>query len=145
MSPTEKSTIEWQCQQLALKFIAHSDRQEWEAMCELLTEDASFARPTDPDNPIEGRANIRSAFESRPADRITRHICTNIIVTAISPTRARGALYALLYTGSEANRGGAGIVADERQLVGEFEDDYVLADAGWRIASRRGRIVFSTA
>ena len=144
MTLTERSAIEWQCQQLVLKFIAHGDRQEWVAMCELLTEDASFARPTDPDRPIEGRANIRLAFESRPTDRITRHICTNIIVAAISPTRATGTQYALLFTGNAANSGAAGVVAYQRQLVGEFEDDYVLTDGGWRIASRKGRVIFST-
>ncbi|MDH4108731.1 MAG: nuclear transport factor 2 family protein [Gammaproteobacteria bacterium] len=144
MTPAEKSVIEWQCRQLALQFIAHSDRQEWAAMCALLTDDAVFARPTDPDRPIRGRAAIQSAFEARPAGRITRHVCANHIVTALSPSRASGSLYALLYTGDPSNRGPLGIIAEERQLVGEFDDDYVLTDEGWRIESRRGRIIFST-
>lgn len=143
MSPEEKSAIEWQCAQLALRFIAHGDRQEWRAMCALLTEDASFARPTDPDSPINGRAAIRKAFESRPADRITRHLCTNQVVTALSPTKARGSLYALLFTGDEAKVAQFGVSADACRLVGEFEDEYVLTDDGWRIAKRTGRIVFT--
>jgi len=53
-------------------------------------------------------------------------------------------MYALLFTGATENRGEMGIIADDRQLVGEFEDDYVLTDDGWRIDSRRGRIIFST-
>lgn len=144
MKPEQKSAIEWECRQLALRFTAHSDRQEWSEMCSLLTEGASFARPTDPDNPIEGRAAIQAAYEGRPADRITRHICSNLIITAESLSRASGTMYALLYAGSTANTGDLGVIADDRQLVGEFADDYVLTENGWRIDSRRGCIIFST-
>lgn len=35
-------------------------------------------------------------------------------------------------------------VADEKQLVGEFRDEYARTDDGWRIAKRKGKIVFST-
>lgn len=112
-------------------------------MCELLTEDASFARPTDPDNPILGRDAIRQAFESRPADRITRHLCTNVVITVETPEEARGSLYALLYTGQAGQGAEVGLAADPRQLVGEFEDRYRLTEDGWRIAARTGRIVFS--
>jgi hypothetical protein len=144
MTPEQKGAIEWECRQLALRFTAHNDRQEWHEMCSLLTEDATFARPTDPDNPLKGRAAIQAAYEARATDRITRHICTNMIITAMSPSRASGTMYALLYAGAAKNIGDLGIVADDRQLVGEFEDDYVLTNDGWRIDSRRGRIIFST-
>ena len=144
ISPEQKNAIELECRQLALRFVVHNDRQEWSKMCSLLTENATFARPTDPDNPIKGRAVIEAAFEARPTDRITRHICTNMIITAVSPSQASGTMYALLYTGATENRGEMGIIADDRQLVGEFEDDYVLTEDGWRIDSRRGRIIFST-
>lgn len=144
MTPEEKTAIEWECGQLSLRFMALNDRQEWAAMCALLTEDATFARPTDPDNPVSGRAEIQAAFEARPAGRITRHLCTNMIVTAESPTKASGAMYALLYTGAADRRGEQGVIADRKQLVGEFYDDYMRTDEGWRIARRRGKIIFST-
>jgi hypothetical protein len=144
MTPEAKIIIESECRQLALQFVALGDQQNWSGMCALLTDDATFARPTDPDHPIVGRAEILAAFESRPAGKITRHICTNMIVTVLSPSRASGSMYALLYTGDRENRGDLGVIADERQLVGEFEDDYVRTEEGWRIAGRRGRIIFST-
>lgn len=143
MTAEERTAIEWQCQQLALRFIGHNDRQEWSSMCELLTADATFARPTDPDNPIRGREAIRSAFEARPADKITRHLCTNIVVTAASTTEASGRLYALLFTGDSADTAAHGLCANARQLVGEFDDLYRRTEDGWRIARRAGRIVFS--
>ncbi len=144
MTPEQKSAIEWECGQLSLRFMAHNDQREWSKMCALLTENATFARPTDPDHPICGRAAILAAFEARPADRITRHICTNMIITAVSPSQASGTMYALLFTGAIDNRGDLGIIADERQLIGEFEDDYIRTEDGWRIGNRRGRIIFST-
>lgn len=144
MTPEEKSAIEWECGQLSLRFMALNDRQDWAGMCALLTEDATFARPTDPDNPVSGRAKIQAAFEARPAGRITRHICTNMIVTAESPTKASGTMYALLYAGAADNRGELGIIADGKQLVGEFYDDYVRTGEGWRIAGRSGKIIFAT-
>lgn len=144
MTPVERQMIEWECRQLALRFTALSDRQEWQAACALLTEDAIFARPTDPDNPLVGRTAIQAAFEARPSTRITRHICTNLVTTARSETQVFGQLYALLYTGDKNDDGDAVMVADDKQLIGEFEDDYVRTEHGWRIAKRVGRIIFST-
>ncbi len=144
MTPAERQLIEWECRQLALQFTAHCDRQEWRKACALLTEDAVFARPTDPETPLAGRAAILAAFEARPTVRITRHICTNMIVTAFSETEARGHLYALLYTGESSGDDAGVTIADERQLVGEFQDDYVRTEEGWRIAKRVGKIVLAT-
>jgi len=144
VSPDERTVIESECRQLALRFMALNDQKKWGDMCSLLTDDASFARPTDPDNPIIGRAEIQAAFEARPAGKITRHICTNMIITVQSPSQASGTMYALLYTGAADNQGDLGVIADERQLLGEFYDDYVRTDEGWRIAKRSGKIIFST-
>ena len=144
MTPAERQIIEWECRQLALRFTAMSDRQEWQAACALLTEDAVFARPTDPDNPLVGREQIQAAFEARPAERVTRHICTNLVMTARSEMQVSGHLYALLYTGDRSDDETGIIVADDKQLVGEFEDDYVRTEHGWRIAKRVGKLIFST-
>ena len=144
MERQEEAIIESECRQLALRFIALNDQQNWAGMCALLTEDASFARPTDPDNPIIGRAEIQAAFEARPAGKTTRHICTNMIITVHSPSKASGTMYALLYTGADDARGDLGIIADDRQLLGEFYDDYVRTEQGWCIANRSGRIIYST-
>lgn len=144
MTPAERQLVEWECRQLALRFTAHCDRQEWREACALLTGDVIFARPTDPENPLVGKAAILTAFEARPSVRITRHICTNMIVTALSETEAKGHLYALLYTGEPSDDGGGVTIADERQLVGEFQDDYLRTEEGWRIAKRVGKIVLAT-
>lgn len=144
MTPAERQIIEWECRQLALRFTALSDRQQWREACALLTDDAVFARPTDPENPLVGRDAILAAFESRPAGRVTRHICSNLVMTARSEMQVSGHLYALLYTGDRSDDDSTIIVANDKQLVGEFEDEYVRTEHGWRIAKRVGKLVFST-
>ena len=143
MTPEQKKFIEWECRRLALRFTWLSDHQDWAGACRLLTDNAEFARPTDPGNPLVGRQAIQGAFEARPAERITRHICTNVLIEVTSDSTATGSLYALLYTGNVADRAEP-IVADARQPVGEFNDEYVRIESGWRIAARRGKIIFST-
>ena len=85
-----------------------------------------------------------AAFETRPAERITRHICTNLIMTARSEMQVSGHLYALLYTGDRGDEHTGIIVANDKQLIGEFEDDYVRTEHGWRIAKRVGKLILST-
>jgi hypothetical protein len=64
-------------------------------------------------------------------------------VTVESADRARGLTYAVVYSATAGRPPEAhfGIKADPRQLIGEFEDEYVRTEEGWRIASRRARFV----
>ena len=73
---------------------------------------------------------ILAAFQARPP-RTTRHICSNIVITVESATRARGSSAMLLFT-----------AADTPPLVGGFDDAFVLTSDGWRFAERRGSLAF---
>ena len=130
---------------MVIRFANLNDAMQYKKLVNLFTDDASFARPTEPDNFISGKANILAAFEARPGDRITRHIVSNVLIDVISETRARGCCYAVLYTGSADNHAEKfGIQANASQYIGEFYDDFVLTDEGWKIARRSGKIVFTT-
>jgi len=37
-----------------------------------------------------------------------------------------------------------GYKADARQLIGEFDDEFVKTPEGWRFSSRRGRVILHT-
>jgi ketosteroid isomerase-like protein len=56
----------------------------------LFADDATYARPTDPNTVMSGRETIRKAFESRPGGRVTRHTCSNVRITVESAERATG-------------------------------------------------------
>jgi hypothetical protein len=133
--------IERACERLVLDFAYFSDRQEYEALASLFTPGGTMIRPNG--DALSGRAAILAAYRSRPGGRITRHICTNIRITAEAPDRAAGLTYAIVYSAKTGQTPDAhfGIPAEPRQLVGEFEDEFALTPEGWRIATRRARFV----
>jgi uncharacterized protein (TIGR02246 family) len=137
-------SIERACERLVLDFAYFSDKQDYEALAALFTPDGTMARPSG--DPLVGRAAIMKSYQSRPAGRISRHVCTNIRITVESQDRAHGLTYAVVYSANANDPPEAhfGPKADPRQLVGEFEDEFVRTDEGWRIGIRRARFVMHT-
>lgn len=145
MNATEKHIIETACTKLVNQYYTYSDLHDFEAVCSLLTGDASFARPTEPDNVITGRDNILAAFNSRPKDRITRHIVSNVVIDVIDGSNAKGRFYVTLFMAPiDAEPAKFGVKANPSQLVGDFQVDFALAEEGWRISLTTGKVVLST-
>ena len=114
-------------------------------MCGLFAEQAAFARPTDPNNFTTGAQNILAAFKSRPKDRITRHIISNVLIDVLDEKTAKGVCYATLFMApSEAEPVRFGVKANASQLVGEFYIDFQLTENGWKISRQSGKIIFTT-
>jgi SnoaL-like protein len=137
-------SIERACERLVLDFAYFSDRQDYEALAALFTKHGTMERPSG--DTLIGHDAILESYRSRGAGRITRHICTNIRITVESADRARGLTYAVVYSATTSRPPEAhfGIKADARQLIGEFEDEFVRTAEGWRFASRRARFVIHT-
>jgi SnoaL-like domain len=137
-------SVERACERLVLDFAYFSDSQDYQSLAGLFTPNGTMVRPSG--DPLVGRAAIIASYQSRPAGRIGRHICTNIRITVESPDRARGLTYAIVYSANAKQPPEAhfGVKADPRQLIGEFEDEFVRTDEGWRIALRRARFVMNT-
>ena len=128
-----------------MQFSNYNDQGDYESLCSLFTEQAAFARPTDPDNFTTGAQNILAAFKSRPNDRITRHIISNVIIDVLDEKSAKGICYATLFMSpSDAEPARFGVKADASQLVGEFYIDFQLTEQGWKISRQSGRIIFTT-
>jgi hypothetical protein len=143
---TAAMMIEHACERLVYEFAERVDAQDFAALRELFSADARFARPTDPDNLIHGIDNIVNAYLARPRVRITQHLCCNVRITPQSPDRASGTCRVLLYTADagEPEHPGKGRQASAGQLIGSFDDRFVLTAQGWRFAERRGRLVMHT-
>ena len=124
-------TIERACERLVLDFAYYSDHQEYESLSKLFAAEGIMKRPNG--DPIVGREAILQAYRSRPAGRMTRHVCTNIRIMVEAVDRARGLTYAVVYSATGDEK------AEER--IGEFEDHFVRTDEGWRFASRQARFV----
>lgn len=140
----EQALIERACTRLVLESAAANDRQDFEEFAALFAPDGILRRPAG--EPLQGREAIVESYRSRPTNRVTRHVCTNILIHVDSFETARGLTYVILYTaeGNAASDKKFGLTSEPRRLLGEFEDRFVLYDGGWRIAERRARFVMHT-
>ena len=145
MAETEILAAESACYALCVDYCDIVDAQEYSRLREIFAQDAVFARPTAPQDPLRGVEKIVASFEARPRNRVTQHIVFNIRVRVESPTAASGSCRMLLYMSDASEPETAeGRQATPKQLVGMYIDRYVRTSAGWRIAERRGKTLFHT-
>ena len=144
MDSLQKLVIEQACARLMNQFAVLNDHGRFSELAELFVEGAVYARPMAPDALIEGRANIRATFESRPKEKVFRHIISNIVIDVQSPVHATGSCYVLLFSGAADKPAEKfGLQAAPPQLMGEYQDEFELTPAGWLFKQRKGRIIFS--
>jgi hypothetical protein len=144
MESVARLCIEHACARLMNQFAILNDAGRFVELADLFTGDAKYARPIAPDAMIEGRANILVTFESRPKERVGRHLISNIVIDVQSPERATGTCYVALFSGMvDKPAEKFGLQAIPPQLVGEYHDEFVLTPQGWKFSVRKGRIIFS--
>ncbi len=141
MDRDERHAIEHDCERLIRRYVNLNDAQDWEAVADLYTEDARFARPSNPDEFIVGRASILASFRARPP-RAQRHVIANTVVDVEGPATARAFSVIVLYQGDPATRGELPAMNADSPIVGTFRDLMVLTEDGWRFAERIGGLDF---
>ncbi|RKF20649.1 nuclear transport factor 2 family protein [Altericroceibacterium spongiae] len=141
MTEDERRAIEADCQRLINLYVNLNDAQDWEAVANLYTEDARFARPSKPDEFVEGRAAILEGFTSRPP-RAQRHVIANTVVDVVDSDNARAFSVIVLYMGDAAASGELPKMNAKSPLVGSFTDKLVRTTEGWRFAERVGGLDF---
>lgn len=135
MDELERLLAERACTRLVLLAAAHVDRGEPAALAALFTPDGVLVRPGGAT--LQGRAAIQSAYEQRPAERITRHLVSNTLIDLVSDGEARAQSQVLLWTGSTSDVvGPRGRPASAGPVVGTFDDRFVKTPEGWRIDHR---------
>jgi len=127
------------CRALILEFAARIDGGQAHTLGELLTADATFARPTMPDNVIQGRDAILAAFSARPKHLVSQHLNLNIRIRLTGPDSAEGQSVVMLFLG---NAGDELVPGKGRPtgapLLGTWTDRFVRTAQGWRFQDRRG-------
>jgi SnoaL-like domain len=138
--------IERACERLICEFFEAIDVRNDAHLESLFIPDGTYARPIDPNTVISGREAIVKAFIARPGGRVSRHIVSNVRITVESRDHARGTSRVVLIAGPDQPdpHPQFGFKADARQLVGEFDDEFVKTPEGWRFSSRRGRVILHT-
>jgi hypothetical protein len=127
MTEEEIIAIERACERLVVDFAYCSDRREFESLGALFVESGTMTRPSR--SVLAGREAIVESYTATPAERVTRHVCSNIRIVVESANQARGLTYAVVYSNNGNPR------------VGEFEDQFLRTPEGWRIAVRIARFV----
>ena len=140
MTEDERRAIEIDCERLIKLYVNLNDAQDWPAVAALYTEDARFARPSQPGVFIEGREAILESVLARPA-RAQRHVIANTVVDVEDGDRARAFSVIVLYMGDRAEDG-LPIQDSKSPLIGTFTDKLVRTSEGWRFAERVGGLDF---
>ena len=144
MTHDELTSVE-ACRALILEFAARIDNSQTHTLGELLTTDASFARPTVPDVVIRGADAIVAAFAARPKTLVTQHLNLNIRIHLTGPDTAEGHSVVMLFIASSTDElvPGKGRKAGA-PLLGTWTDSFVRTPEGWRFKDRRGAVTLHT-
>ncbi|MFE2096830.1 MULTISPECIES: nuclear transport factor 2 family protein [unclassified Streptomyces] len=140
MDPLEQLLGERACERLILDFVHRLDLGEPSSVAELFTEDGSWAWPAG-ERLVEGREALREYFGSRPADRLSRRLMSNVLVTVTSPDTATAISYFSTYR-VDGRRGGL-VPAEPPVQVGHYQDAFRRTDGRWLLESRVLHLAFA--
>lgn len=123
------------CINLVTDYAYHRDRFDATEFSNLFTEDASLSVGS---QTWEGRSNIRARIEGLDKSGSIRHLMSTIRIEPIDELHASGVSYATIYTSSAGSNSTEGFA-----IIGEYHDNFVLTDDGWKISKRELKSVFS--
>lgn len=139
-SVVDRWQAERACTRLSMDFAWHVDQRDHTAFVDLFAEDGVFERAA---QRSVGHAAIRQFLDARPADRVTRHVCSNIRIDMTGPATATGTCAALMFQATPP----IGAAATQplpvtSPVIVDYVDDYVLTASGWKFKHRRTTLVF---
>jgi hypothetical protein len=130
-----RCVVQSQCEQLVLKSAQLADLQAHEALTALFTPDAELSRPGT--EPILGHDAILASYRSKSPDRITKHLILGTLFDHVTADAVSAVSQVLLWTAEASDISGPfGRPAKNKAIVGEFVDEFILVDGGWRIRRR---------
>jgi hypothetical protein len=133
LDPVERLVAERACERVIIEFVRRLDLGVPGSVAELFTPGGVWAWP-EGDRRVEGRAALREYFDSRPADRLSRRMSTNILVDVASADSASATSYFATY---RVDGYTGGMLAPRLPAnIGHYEDSFRKVDGTWPLASR---------
>lgn len=129
----ERYAAERACTRLVVAYGYLNDARDFDALADMFTEDATLYRPSAPERAIVGRAAVLAAFQARPADLSTFHLCSDILIDVEDGASAAGRSRILMLSSSRG-------AAASAPLPGTFRDRFRLTAEGWKFSERRGAL-----
>lgn len=129
----ERLLAERACERLIVEFVRRLDLGDPGSVADLFTLDGVWEWPHG-DRRVEGREGLRSYFAARPADRLSRRMSTNILVTVDSASVATATSYFATY---RVDGYTDGMVPPRLPAnVGHYEDTFRKVEDTWFLANR---------
>jgi ketosteroid isomerase-like protein len=140
MDPLELLLAERACERLVVDFVHRLDLGEPASVAGLFTEDGTWEWPAG-ERLVEGRDALRAYFGARPADRLSRRVMSNILVTVASPDTATATSYFTTYRVD--GHGGDLLPPGHPVQVGHYEDVFRRSQDGtWLLCARVLHLAF---
>lgn len=139
LDPMERLFAERACERLIVEFVHRLDLGDPGSVADLFTPDGVWEWPHG-DRRVEGREALRSYFGSRPKDRLSRRMSTNILVTVNSASAATATSYFATY---RVDGHTDGMVPPRLPAnVGHYEDTFRKVEDTWLLAGRVTHLPF---
>ncbi|MEU6058122.1 nuclear transport factor 2 family protein [Streptomyces sp. NPDC047097] len=134
LGPLDRLLAERSCERLVLDFVRRLDLGEPGTVAELFTRDGVWEWPRG-GRLVEGREALRRYFGARPADRLSRRICTNVLVTVESADEATATTYFATYR-VDGHTEGTLVPPRPPVNIGHYEDVFRRTGGDWLLARR---------
>lgn len=141
LNPIDRLLAERACERVIVDFVHKLDFGDPGDVADLFT-DGGFWEWPEGDRRIEGRDALRSYFVSRPSDRLSRRICTNILVTVTSESTAIATTYFTTYR-VDGHTGSGFAPQRPPTQVGHYTDTFLKVEGDWLLGSRSLHLAFA--
>ncbi|WP_049564258.1 nuclear transport factor 2 family protein [Streptomyces sp. SBT349] len=142
LEPLDRLLAERACERLLTDFLHRLDLGDPASVAGLFTQDGVWEWPAG-DRRIEGREALRAYFGGRPADRLSRRLSGNVLVTVDSAATAHAVSYFATY---RVDGWTGGIVPPRLPAnVGHYEDTFTRTGGAWLLATRTLHLAFGGA
>ncbi|MFH8518453.1 nuclear transport factor 2 family protein [Streptomyces gelaticus] len=141
LDPTDRLIAERSCERLITEFVHKLDLGDPGEVAELFTEDGVWEWAAG-DRRFQGREALRAYFGARPADRLSRRMCTNILVTLTSASTATAITYFTTYR-VDGHTAGGYLPPQVPTQVGHYEDTFRKVDGRWLLSRRSLFLAFA--